>query len=136
MYLKNILSEIFSSKEDLSDEEDDPDQINKYIKLFHSEIIKLEGGFVLETYAIKHYNRFKELLFNPACSSRICKNIVILTEDQEFYTRDNARIQLQLPPSKHILELTVDKKVVGIDGYLLTNNSDINKLGQLLPKLK
>ena len=138
MNIKKIISQVFQSDDLLiSDDEDPEQQIRKYIKTFDIEAICLEGGFVEENYAVSHYDRYKDILGKIERPIEVCRSIIVLTNDTCLRTRDNARIQLQLPPSKHRLELSLDNNaqhVIGIDGYLLTNNIDVGVLTAFIAK--
>lgn len=100
---------------------------------FPSNYIKLNGPFFPEAYAQSKPN-FEDVLLEHHHNMTIIRKIVLLVDSQEvFPTRDNCCVKLGIDPHSHNFELFYDKKsndfsVNGIDGMLLENKEDRDKL--------
>lgn len=119
--------------------------LRSLLKLFEpptetAPLVKLEGPFLPEDYALHNRGKYKSILSRIAeCNLNINRDILISCNDTELTCRDNSRISLGLLHHVHNLEICYknkDYKILAIDRFILLNPKDcetLKKTIQLLP---
>jgi hypothetical protein len=143
--LNEFINTIFGSNdsEEQSEEEPDPYKLKKYISNLEIEtdVAKLVGPFLLERYALAHYESFKDVLHRTysRVNLTIVRYFTLICTDKTFETRDNSRVELGINPFSHRIELSIVKEksdfyfdVKGVDGFILMNTDDIEKVRDLV----
>lgn len=127
-------------KQEAPQEDEDPDlsssKLESYVDILpiKSDIVHLEGPFLCEKHALKYLELYRDLLKSTYYRVNLCisRPIVILHPTDAFETRDNCRVKLGIQPANHLLEIEYSNhdgfKVVGVDGNILLNINDTNRL--------
>lgn len=124
------------------DEPEDPDKpLKEYVKSLRikSDFVRIDGPFLCEKYALKYLDLYKELLQKTYYRINICisRPLALISSDSTFETMDNPRIEFEIPPYNHRFELFangVDFVVIGVDGNILLNKTDADKIKTVLRK--
>lgn len=121
----------------------DPDaDLKSYIKSLsiRTDFVRVEGPFLNEQYALKYLDLYKDLFKNSfyKINATIARQIAIISSDSTFKTRDNSRVDFQINPLNHQFQLFVRSRlnfvVIGVDGELLLNKDDSDRIGAVLKK--
>jgi hypothetical protein len=142
-----LLELIFGSKQE-EPPDLDPDLCNSNLKNYidnleiPSDYIKLDGPFLCEKHALKYIDIYKDLLMKTFYSINLCVNrqLALISNDYSLETMDNSRVKFGIVPTNHRFEICLDKKnkdnftVVGVDGCILLNNNDRDKIKLVLGK--
>lgn len=92
--------------------------------------IKLDGPFIEEDYLIKHKDRHAKLLQDTfyKCNLVISRDLLILSNDKEFSTRDDSRLEVGITHHIHQLELFFrdckEFEILAIDRFVILNPVD------------
>jgi hypothetical protein len=141
--LSKIFREVFGGKQEFPSEEDieEDSKILNYINNLEikPDIANLSGPFLQEKYAINHLDIYGDLLektyFKVNCFAS--RRFIVVSEDATLITRDNQRIDLNIPPANHELELSItsiDFQVIAIDKCILLNVEDTVKIKNIIKK--
>lgn len=115
--------------------------LKRYINSLNirSDVIRLEGPFLDEQYAIKYLELYKELLRTTyyRVNFQIQRPLALISSDKTLEFKDNDRVKLGIQPYNHTFELyltLVDFDVIGVDGNILLNKNDCLRAKKVLKK--
>lgn len=92
--------------------------------------IDLSGPFLPEEHAIRHRDKYRDLLKQTLnkCNLLITRDLLITSQDHEYQHRDNYRLEIGITHHIHKIEMIFNSydnyKVVGVDGFLILNPHD------------